>query len=211
MTLERLKKEKRFKDMFAHLNDLSEALGSLRISQRTVLSVFECNDADISKLEKFAEDLGIAFPDPAPAKDGSHVPREGRSMPDKLKYSDLNGLFPPPDVSSFVLLNNLTADVVNIIVKFLMSYRDSVLKQFTELFDLYAASLNNNEDLLVFYIVDLYSHCDSKFRNLRKLYLCLIPTSERSYWKLAVRRTGNPRDYWLVICFYSDINSLEYI
>ena len=133
-----------------------------------MLSVVERNDADIVKLRKFGEQSGMEFQDPAPAKDGSHVPREGRSMPDKLKYSDLNGLFPPPDVSSFVLLNNLTADVVNIIVKFLMSYRDSFLKQFTELFDLYAASLNNNEDMLVFYLVDLYSHCDSKFRNIMK-------------------------------------------
>ena len=102
----------------------------------------------------------------APVKDTSKVPRDGRSLTDKLKYLDLNGVLPPPDIAEFVLENNFSQDVANIILEFLMSYRDTVCKQFAELYDLYAASLNNNEDLLVFYMVDLYSHCDAKIRNL---------------------------------------------
>ena len=78
----------------------------------------------------------------------------------------MNGVLPPPDIAEFVLENNFSQDVANIILAFLMSYRDTVCKQFAELYDLYAASLNNNEDLLVFYMVDLYSHCDAKIRNL---------------------------------------------
>ena len=66
----------------------------------------------------------------------------------------------------FVLDNNLSPDIANILLEFLMAYRDTVCKKFAELYDFFAASLNNNEDLLVFYIVDLYSHCDAKIRNL---------------------------------------------
>ena len=164
--LKRFKDQKRFKDVFAYHNDLVGALKSLRISQRTIFSVVERTDTDIENLRKFGERTGMSYPKSAPVKDTSKVPRDGRSLTDKLKYLDLNGVLPPPDIAEFVLENNFSQDVANIILAFLMSYRDTVCKQFAELYDLYAASLNNNEDLLVFYMVDLYSHCDAKIRNL---------------------------------------------
>ena len=164
--LQRFKDEKRFKDVFANHSDMVSALKSLRISQRSVFSAVERTDADIETLRKFGEKTGISYPESAPVKSSSNVPRDGRSLPDKLIYSDLNGVFPPPDIADFVLENNFSPDVANIMLEFLMSYRDTVCKQFAELYDLYAASLNNNEDLLVFYMIDLYSHCDAKIRNI---------------------------------------------
>ena len=164
--LRRYKDEKRFKDVFTYHNDLVGALESLRISQRTIFSVIERTDADIQKLRKFGEQSGMSYPAAIPVKDSSIVPRDGRSLQDKLRYSDLSGVFPPPDIAMFVLDNNLSPDIANILLEFLMAYRDTVCKKFAELYDFFAASLNNNEDLLVFYIVDLYSHCDAKIRNL---------------------------------------------
>ena len=123
--LQRYKDEKRFKDVFAYHNDLVGALESLRISQRTIFSVVERTDADIKKLRNFGELSGMSYPEAVPVKDSSIVPR-GHSLPDKLKYSDLNGVFPPPDIAMFVLENNLSPDIANILLEFLMSYRDTV-------------------------------------------------------------------------------------
>ena len=100
-----------------------------------------------------------------PAKDGVNIPRNGNFVPDKLKYVDVNDVLPLPDISKFVRDFKLTPEAVNILTGLLVGYRELVLKQFVEMFNLFATYINSAEDYLQFY-TQIYSHCDATTRNL---------------------------------------------
>ena len=78
---------------------------------------------------------------------------------------DVNDVLPLPDISKFVRDFKLTPEAVNIMTGLLVSYRELVLKQFVEMFNLFATYINSAEDYLQFY-TQIYSHCDATIRNL---------------------------------------------
>ena len=151
--------------MFSYQRDLAESLRNLRIGQRPLFAVIEMTNIDIGKLRSIAERAGFNFPELAPAKVGVNIPRNGNMVPDKLKYVDVNNVFPIPDISVFVQENNLDRDVSNGLAEVFKSYRELVVSMFVEIYNLFSNYINSSEDYLQFY-TQIYSHCDATIRNL---------------------------------------------
>ena len=166
--LKKYKKEKRFKPIFDYQKDLMESLRHLRIIQRPLFASMERINSDLVKVRAIGGKAGIKFPDSAPIKsdaEGVHVPHVGHAVPDQLKYSNFDEIFPRPDILEFVQDHGLDLNAANAATALIKKYRDDVVKQFMELFDAVASSLNATEDYLMFYS-NIYTMVDSSLREL---------------------------------------------
>ena len=166
--LRKFKKEKRFKAIFDYQKDLMESLRHLRVVQKPLFASMERVNLDLGRVRTIGEKAGIKYPDSAPIKsdaEGVHVPRVGHAVPDQLKYSEFDGFFPRPDIHKFVQENGLDLNAANAAIDLIEKYRADMSKQFMDLFDTVAASLNATEDYLMFYS-NIYTMVDSSLREL---------------------------------------------
>ena len=137
--------------------------------------------------------------------------------PDSFKQERLCGRSKYPSQARLDL--KLTPEAVNILTGLLVGYHELVLKQFVEMFNLFATYINSAEDYLQFY-TQIYSHCDATIRNLiwfrTKLHLCSNMISSQIFWSRALRRRWirkSLRDSWVVSIQYIalNMNTLCYI
>ena len=166
--LRKFKKEKRFKPIFDYQKDLMDSLRNLRVIQRPLFASMERVNSDLVKIRSIGEKAGIKYPDSAPIKsdaEGVHVPRVGHAVPDQLKYSNFDEIFPRPDILEFVQEHGLDLNAANAATALFKKYREDVVKQFMDLFDVVASSLNATEDYLMFYS-NIYTMVDSSLREL---------------------------------------------
>ena len=166
--LRKFKKEKRFKPIFDYQKDLMDSLRNLRVIQRPLFASMERVNSDLVKIRSIGEKAGIKYPDSAPIKsdaEGVHVPRVGHAVPDQLKYSNFDEIFPRPDILEFVQEHGLDLNAANAATALFKKYREDVVKQFMDLFDVVASSLNATEDYLIFYS-NIYTMVDSSLREL---------------------------------------------
>ena len=192
--LKRYRNEKRFQHIFKYQKEVLESLRNLRIAQRPLLLLIEQNSETIDSVRKLGEAAGLVYPKEAPVRIGNNVPREGHNLNDQLSFSSCRDMLPRPDIRSIAEAAALTEEQAEKVVSYFDTYRqrwkrvwlafadipfhwlipflfsslffrDSVSKQYVELFDTSARFLNNVEDTLVFY-TDLYSHVDASFREL---------------------------------------------
>ena len=153
--LNKFKKEPRFNGIFRVASDLAKCIKNLRISTRPLLSLMEEVNGDMEKARAIGLNNGIVFPDieSAPARTGSNVPRNGRTLRDSLFYSkeDAQDLFRDsiPDLSEFY--EKLSRDSAIKLHDVFEAFRSSVGEQFLKLFDLIASILNLSEDKLIFF------------------------------------------------------------
>ena len=145
-----------------------DSLRNLRVIQRPLFASMERVNSDLVKIRSIGEKAGIKYPDSAPIKsdaEGVHVPRVGHAVPDQLKYSNFDEVFPRPDILEFVQEHGLDLNAANAATALFKKYREDVVKQFMDLFDVVASSLNATEDYLMFYS-NIYTMVDSSLREL---------------------------------------------
>ena len=166
--LKRYKSESRFQHIFAFLKEFLECLRNHRVAQRPIFALMERTNVDLQKVRCIGEKAGIKFPAVSPVKkDGVHVPRAGRSVPNQLGYEKFDEILPRPDLSVLIEELGLSDDAATAIAEEMEKYRKTVSKKFMELYDVSADHLNASEDWLIFFS-DCLSHSDGSFRELAR-------------------------------------------
>ena len=165
--ISRFKREKRFKVIFRHFQEMLEALRNLRIAQRPLFAAIDMVNTKMMEIKKIATEAGVQFPHIAPVRSSDLVPRNGRTTLDDLKTSSFDSLFPRPDLADFIREAGLNHELSDKLVKILVDYRGFVTKGYKELYEATADTLTRIDDYTIFYL-DLYSHVDSMFRDLTR-------------------------------------------
>ena len=86
--------------------------------------------------------------------------------PDSFKQERLCGSSKYPSQARLDL--KLTPEAVNILTGLFVGYHELVLKQFVEMFNLFATYINSAKDYLQFY-TQIYSYCDATNATIRNL------------------------------------------
>jgi hypothetical protein len=165
--ISRFKREKRFKVIFRHFQEMLEALRNLRIAQRPLFAAIDMVNTKMMEIKKIATEAGVQFPHIAPVRSSDLVPRNGRTTLDDLKTSSFDSLFPRPDLADFIREAGLNHELSDKLVKILVDYRGFVTKGYKELYETTADTLTKIDDYTIFYL-DLYSHVDGMLRDLTR-------------------------------------------
>lgn len=165
--ISKFKKEKRFKVIFRHFQEMMEALKSLRIAQRPLFTAIDVVNSKMDEIKKIAAEAGLQFPPIAPVRSSDLVPRNGRTTLDDLKISSSDNLFPRPDVAAFIEEAGLNEEMSDKLVNILCDYRGQVTNGYMKLYDASADALIRLDDQMIFYL-DMYSHVDSMLRDLTR-------------------------------------------
>ena len=161
----KFRNDKRYKTLFKYHREARDALKNLRLSQRPVLSIIEKVNNVLLVTRQLGEAAGLTFPADPPVRAGVFVPRDTRTVHNNLQIGGTDHVFPPPSIEDLAQKHNLDDNAKADIDKLFDDYRDDVAKHYTDLFKSLGNSLNDVDDLLIFYS-DLYSHVDSSFRDL---------------------------------------------
>ena len=165
--ISRFKKEKRFKVIFGHFQEMMEALKNLCIAQRPLFAAIDMVNTKMIQVKISAAEAGVQFPHMAPVRSSDLVPRNGRTTLDDMKTSSFDSLFPRPDVADFIREARLNHELSDKLVKILVDYRGFVTKGYKELYEATADTLTRIDDYTIFYL-DLYSHVDGMLRDLTR-------------------------------------------
>ena len=163
--LNKFKREKRWKNLFRYNQELLDCLKTLRIAQRPLLKLIETTNDSIDNTRKIAADAGIILSDNPPNREGDNVPRGGRKVTDQFHVASCSDMFQRPDIGDLCTQGDFSQEQAKLIVDYIESYRDSVAKQFLQLYNSTAGFINEVDDQLIFYS-DIYSHTDGTFRDL---------------------------------------------
>ena len=165
VVLDKFKGDSRYRNLFKYHDEARDALKSLRIAQRPVLSVIQRVDKELNVVRRIGEKSGMTYPARAPPRSGNFVPRDNRTVPDKLKYESTKQMFPTPDLTTFATKHQLGNEAIKDLEEILDNFRSDIGNKFLSLYDAASDTFNEIDDYLIFY-TDLYSHCDAAFRDL---------------------------------------------
>ena len=162
---DKFKDDSRYKNLFKYHEEARDALKSLRIAQRPALCIIQRVNKELNFLRKAGEKSGMTYPEEAPPRSGSFVPRDNRNVPDKLKYESTEQMFPTPDLTTFAAKFQLGNEAITDLERILANFRTDIGNKYLSLYDNVSAAFNDIDDYLIFH-TDLYSHCDAAFRDL---------------------------------------------
>ena len=157
--------DKRYKHLFKYHREARDALKNLRLSQRPVLSIIEKVNNVLLVIRSLGEAAGLTFPVDSPVRTGHFVPRDTRTVLNHLHISGSDHMFLPPCIQDLAVKHNFDENAKKDVNKLFDAYRDDMTKQYMQLFNAVGRSLNDIDDLLIFY-TDVYSHVDASFRDL---------------------------------------------
>ena len=140
--------DKKYNYIFKFMSDMKDAMKDLRLAQRLLFSSIQNLSTDMTDLRKFGEDIGIVFPESAPARKGANVPRTGGKVPDLLDYESYENIFPCPDLVQFVEDSQLSDNESELLEKIFGKYREGVVKTFMAMFKTQATALTSYDDNL---------------------------------------------------------------
>ena len=110
---------------------------------------------------------GLKYPEKAPTRVGSNVPRDSRIIRDQLHVSSDEDLFSVPNmaIAQFCQNHGLDGEIADSIAQLFSQYRESVADKFMKLYNTSAQALSQADDDLIFYF-DLLSHVDACLRDM---------------------------------------------
>jgi hypothetical protein len=163
--------DQRFRYVFKYRKELGDALKSLRITQRVIFDVVNVVDGHIPKMRQLGVEAGLAFPDVAPPRENSKVPKQ---LLNSLAVASTEKLFPLPELSD--ILEGVSEDIPDddlaqikrnwvVLGDELSDYRKSCVDHFVKLFSSAAETANMIDDGFAFY-TDMYGHVDASIREL---------------------------------------------
>ena len=157
--------DKKYNYIFRFMADMKVALKDLRLGQRPLFKIIEDLSENLANLRKLGEDLGMEFPESAPPRKGTNVPRGGSKVPDHLDLESSANIFPRPDLSQFLADTGLSRDDGDTLTEMFEKYRQEFVKKFMDLYKSQATALTGYDDYLMFYR-NIYSHVDALLKDL---------------------------------------------
>ena len=157
--------DRKYNFIFKFMSDMKVALKDLRLGQRPLFKIIESLSENLANLRKLGEDLGMEFPESAPPRKGTNVPRGGCKVPDHLDYESTANIFPCPDLSQFLADTGLSRDEGDTLAEMFEKYRKEFVEKFMDLYKSQATALTGYDDYLMFYR-NIYSHVDALLKDL---------------------------------------------
>ena len=163
----KFRRDRKYNYIFKFLSEMKQAMKDMRLTQRPIFSIIQSLSESLSNLRKLGEDVGLSFPETAPSRKGTNVPRGGRKVPDYLDYESCTNIFPCPDLSQFVDQARLTDEDGDVLADLFGKYREGIVQNFMHLYNSQATALTGFDDNLMFYR-NLYSHADASLKDLMR-------------------------------------------
>ena len=171
----KLKRDKRFRNIFRFQGEIRDCLKYFRLSERPVFSIMDMLNTKLSATRKFGESIGLIYPLIPPSRSGVNVPRDSSSRisSDNLKFDSKTGIFPVPDITGLFDFLQLDRREEDEVMQFLENYRSSIGEKVLDFYKSMSDTLNDIEDLLIFHF-DLWSHCDASMKELLRAKLASL-------------------------------------